>query len=199
MASAGRTGGWTSTRNRTIAELREAGAADDTEGLMTGTIGKATTVKVIQRITGPSGVNSGLAALTQGGTALASPLEASQVRSQNVAADVADRSAAVQYPAVNVYCEKIVNSLQEKFRTFSGSVQMAMELRHSQDRLDGLQDALELYTDALTQVLNGGRGDWGDGMFYGGAYEVSFGPVKKGGKSFIQVAKVTFEIGVSRS
>jgi hypothetical protein len=166
---------------------------------MTGTIGSATTVKVIQRITGPRGVNSGLAALTQGGTASASPLSAAQVRSQNVAADVAERSTTVQYPAVNVYCEKIVNSLQEKFRIFSGSVQMAMELRHSQDRLDGLQDALELYTDALTQVLNGGRGDWGDGMFYGGAYEVSFGPVKKGGKNYIQVAKVTFEIGVSRS
>jgi ABC-type transporter Mla subunit MlaD len=166
---------------------------------MTGTIGKAATVKVIQRITGPKGVNSGLAALTQGSSALASPLEASQVRSQNVAADVAERSAAIQYPAVNVYCEKIVNSLHEKFRTFSGSVQMTMELRHSQDRLDGLQDALELYTDALTQVLNVGRGDWGDGMFYGGAYQVSFGPVKKGGKNYIQVAKVTFEIGVSRS
>jgi hypothetical protein len=144
-------------------------------------------------------LNSGLAALTQGGIGLASPLDAAQVRSQNVAADVAERSAPVQYPAVNVYCEKIVNSLREKFRTFSGGVQMAIELRHSQDRLDGLQDALELYTDALTQVLNAGRGDWGDGMFYGGAYEVSFGPVKKGGKNYIQVAKVTFEIGVSRS
>lgn len=166
---------------------------------MTGTIGSATTVKVIQRITGVNGLNSGLAALTQGGIGLASPLDAAQVRSQNVAADVAERSAPVQYPAVNVYCEKIVNSLREKFRTFSGGVQMAIELRHSQDRLDGLQDALELYTDALTQVLNAGRGDWGDGMFYGGAYEVSFGPVKKGGKNYIQVAKVTFEIGVSRS
>jgi hypothetical protein len=153
----------------------------------------------MQRITGPTGVNSGLAALTQGVAEPPSLLDAAQVRSQNVAADVAERGTTVQYPAVNVYCEKIVNSLVEKFRTFSGNVQMAMELRHSQDRLDGLQDALELYTDALTQVLNGGRGDWGDGMFYGGAYEVSFGPVKKGGKNYIQVAKVTFEIGVSRS
>ena len=166
---------------------------------MAAKIGSAATVKVIQRITGPAGVNSGLAALKQAGNALASPLETAQVRSQNVAPDVADRSTTVQYPAMNVYCEKIVNTLKEKFRTFSGGVQMAIELRHSQDRLDGLQDALELYTDALTQVLNVGRGDWGDGMFYGGAYEVAFGPVKKGGKNYIQVAKVTFEIGVSRS
>jgi hypothetical protein len=166
---------------------------------MTARIGSATTVKVMQRITGPAGVNSSLAALTQAGSALASPLDSAQVRSQNVAADVAERSTTVQYPAVNVYCEKIANTLKEKFRTFSGNVLMAIELRHSQDRLDGLQDSLELYTDALTEVLNTGRGDWGDGMFYGGAYEVSFGPVKKGGKNYIQVAKVTFEIGVSRS
>ena len=166
---------------------------------MTGTIGSAATVKVMQRITGPTGVNSGLAALTAGSTAVAGPLDAAQVRSQNVAADVAERSTTVVYPAVNVYCEKVVNSLREKFRTFSGSVEMAIELRHSQDRLDGLQDALELYADALMQTLNNGRGDWGDGMFYGGTYEVSFGPVKKGGRNFIQVAKVTFEIGVSKS
>src|SRR5205085_10633017 len=99
-----------------------------------------------------------------------------------VAADVAERSTTVQYPAVNVYCEKIANTLKEKFRAFSGDVHMAIELRHSQDRLEGLQDTLEIYADALAQVLNAGRGDWGDGMFYGGAYVVSFGPVKKGGK-----------------
>jgi hypothetical protein len=166
---------------------------------MTTKIGSATTLKVIQRITGPAGVNSGLAALTQDGLAFAGPLDTAQVRPQNVAADLAERSATVQYPAVNIYCEKIANTLKEKFRSFSGDVHMAVELRHSQDRLDGLQDTLEVYADAVAQVLNAGRGDWGDGMFYGGAYEVSFGPVKKGGKNFIQVAKVTFEIGVSRS
>jgi hypothetical protein len=36
-------------------------------------------------------------------------------------------------------------------------------------------------------------------MFYGGAYDVSFGAVKQGGRNFIQAAKITFEIGVSKS
>src|SRR5207248_7694437 len=67
--------------------------------------------------------------------------------------------------SVNVYCEKIVNDLREKFRAFSGQVQMAIELRQSQDRLEGIQDRLELYVDATMQMLNGSRGDWGDGMF----------------------------------
>ena len=166
---------------------------------MTARIGSATTSKVIQRITGAKGINANLAALTQAGLSSGDLLSGSQIRAQNVAPDLTERSTTVQYPAANVYCEKIVNSLEEKFRAFSGTIRMAVELRHSQDRLEGLQDALELYTDALTQVLHGGRGDWGDGMFYGGAYEVSFGPAKKGGKNYIQVAKVTFEIGVSRN
>ena len=77
------------------------------------------------------------------------------------------------YPSLNVYCEKIANTLKEKFRSFSGSVQMTIEVRHSQDRLDGLQDALELYVDSVTQVLDAERGDWGSGMFYAGGYEVT--------------------------
>ena len=72
-------------------------------------------------------------------------------------------------------------------------------MAHSQDRLEGLQDRLEVYVDAAMQMLNSGRGDWGDGMFFGGQYEVSFGPVKQGGRNFIQVAKVTFEIGVNKN
>lgn len=163
------------------------------------TIGNAVTSQVIQMITGSAGVNSGLAALIEPGGTPAGQLDAAQVRSQNVAADVAEKANIVQYPLVNVYCEKISNTLVEKFRTFSGTAQMAIEVRHSQDQLDGLQDAVELYADAVMQTLNSGRGDWGDGMFYGGAYDVSFGPIKKGGRNFIQVAKVTFEIGVSRS
>ena len=161
-------------------------------------ISGAVTSKVMQRITGPAGVNAGLAALTAGEIESAGLIDVSQVRAQNAAADVAERSLGVKYPAMQVYCERISNQLREKFRSFSGAVQMAMEIRHSQDRLEGLQDRLALYVDAATQTLQQSRGDWGDGMFYGGTYDVAFGPVKQGGRNFIQVAKVTFEIGVSK-
>jgi hypothetical protein len=166
---------------------------------MANQIGRAITSFVVQRITGPSGVNSALSALTQsqGSATAPAPLDAAQVRAQNVAPDVADLGNLVQFPTANVYCEKIVNTLAEKFRSFSGSVQVAIELRHSQDRLEGLQDALELYADGIMQTLNTSRGDWGSGMFYTGEYQVTFGAVKHGGKNFQQIAKITFEIGVS--
>jgi len=166
---------------------------------MTSKLGSAATVKVVQRITGPKGVNAGVGALTQGGPDFAGLVAASQVRAQNAAGALAERAQGVKYPAVNVYCEKIVNNLKEKFQTFSGQVQMAIEIQQSQDRLDGIEDSLEVYVDATMQMLDGNRGDWGDGMYYAGGYEVAFGPVKQGGKNFIQVAKVTFEIGVNRN
>ena len=166
---------------------------------MTSKLGSAATGKVLQRITGPSGLNAGLGASTLGAPDFASILDASHVRAQNATAEMAERALGVKYPAVNVYCEKIVNDLREKFQTFSGQVQMAIELRQSQDRLEEIEDHLEVYVDATMQMLDGNRGDWGDGMYYAGGYEVVFGPVKQGGKNFIQVAKVTFQIGVNRN
>ena len=35
-------------------------------------------------------------------------------------------------------------------------------------------------------------------MFFGGEFEAQFGAVKQGGRNFIQVAKIVFQIGVSR-
>lgn len=164
---------------------------------MRGPIGGAVTAQVMQRIIAPGGANASLAGLTQGGQGMVAPLDMAQIRTQNVAADLAEKSNTVTYPALNIYCEKIVNALTQKFQTFSGSAQMAIEVRHSQDRLDGLQNALEVYTDALTQVLDMSRGDWGSGMYYAGGYQVAFGAVKHGGRNFVQGAKVTFEIGVN--
>jgi hypothetical protein len=166
---------------------------------MKGRVGSAAAATVVQLITAPSGMNSGLAALTAPESLLAQPVAASSVLAQNVASDLAEKSRPLTYPSINVYCEKISNDLTEKFRTFSGTVQTAVEVRHSQDRLDGLQDAVELYVDSITQVLDAERGDWGNGMFFTGEYQVSLGPAKQGGKNFIQVAKITFSIGVSRS
>lgn len=160
---------------------------------MANKIGRLATTKVGQLILGADSPyrEAQLLIGTDGATCEA------QVRMQNVAADMVEKSDPVRYPVLMVYCEKIVNNLREKFRTFSGTIQMAIEVRHSGDRLEGLEARLEAVTDAVTGILIASRGDWGDGMFYGGGYQVAFAPVKHGGRNFIQVAKVTFEIGAS--
>jgi hypothetical protein len=115
-----------------------------------------------------------------------------------VASDLAEKTAGAKYPSVHVHCDKIVNDQAEKFRTFSGRVQIAVEARLSQDRLEGLSRAVDEFVDTVGEALRANRGDWGDGMFYGGRYEVAFGAVKHGGRNFIQAAKVTFDIGVTK-
>jgi hypothetical protein len=164
---------------------------------MTSTIGKAATAKTLERLTGPKGVQSTLATLLLE-IGKAGSGEVIQVRAQNVAAELAERAGLVRYPGLNVFCHKVVNDFKEKFQSFSGRVWIGVEVRHSQDRLEGLEDKLELYVDALATSLDRIRGDWGDGMYYAGGYEVTFGPAKHGGKNFIQSAAVTFAVEVSR-
>ena len=165
---------------------------------MRAKLGSAATAKALARMTGPAGIGAGLAALAEADGGSTVVLSAAQIRGQNVAADLAERAGAVQYPAVNIYCQRLVNDLKEKFRRFSGKAVMAVEVRHSQDRLEGLEAGLQSCVDGVAQVLDGSRGDWGDGMFYGGGYEVAFGAVKHGGRNFLQSATVTLAVEISK-
>jgi hypothetical protein len=121
-----------------------------------------------------------------------------EVVAQNVAPELLERSTGARYPSIHVYCAGLKNLLKEKFRKFSGKAQMVAEVRVSQDRLEGLEAAVAVYANAVTEVLDGNRGEWGEGMFFGGSYEVTISPVKHGGRNYLQTAKVSFELEVSR-
>ncbi len=99
----------------------------------------------------------------------------------------------VKYPVVHVYSDRVRNLLTEKFRTFSGKVRTVAEVRVSQDRIEGMEEQLRLYVDAVTQVLDANRGSWGEGAFFTGGYEVSIDPVQHGGRNFLQIAKVSLK------
>jgi len=135
--------------------------------------------------------------MAQETSTLLQPIAAQQFFTNNVASEIAEKSEEVRYTAVYVYCDRIANTLTEKFRSFSGHLQMAVEVRVSQDRLDGIEQSAQLYTESVTQTLNQIRGDWGDGLFFAGTYDVSFGPVKHGGKNFLKTAKITFPVEAS--
>jgi len=122
---------------------------------------------------------------------------AANIIPQNAPVPVREKSSAVKYPVVLVYADRVQNLLIEKFRNFSGKVRTVAEVRASQDRIEGLEEAVRLYVDAVTQVLDANRGDWGQGMFFTGGYEVKFDPVQPGGRNVLQVAKVIFEVDLS--
>lgn len=154
--------------------------------------------KVVDLLADASGLAAAVASLTTDSGVDLPAIPASQVVAQNTAAETLEKSAGAAYPAVHVYCERLKNELREKFRTFSGKARLVAEVRASQDRQEGLEPRVQLYVEAVTQVLDANRGDWGQGMFFTGGYEVAFGPVRHGGKNFLQTAKVTFEVDVSQ-
>jgi hypothetical protein len=90
------------------------------------------------------------------------------------------------------------NALKEKFRRFSGKARVVVEARYSQDELKGIETNAEVYVDAICALLDDSRGDWGSGFFYAGWYDVNYEPVVRGGRNFLQRAKVGFDVEVSK-
>lgn len=160
-------------------------------------LGSMVTSKSMGILTAPAGLSDRIAALSAAEQVELATIPPSQMAAQQVAFETAERSAGVSYPAVYVYCEGLVNTLREKFRTFSGRAQMVIEVRTTHDRLEGVTSGLQYYAAAVAETLDRNRGDWDEGMFYTGGYKVEFGPIKHGGKNFIQTAKVRYEVEVS--
>lgn len=164
---------------------------------MAGLSGTLATTVVSMLTSTANGVNVRVGAIEKGDASI----DATGIRTivaLNASVDISEKTGYVQYPALLVYCDKLSNTLKEKFRDFSGKAHVVVEVRCSQDTLPGIESAVEVYTDAVCALLDDSRGDWGSGLFYSGGYDVSFEPVGRGGGNFLQRAKVGFEVEVSK-
>lgn len=112
-------------------------------------------------------------------------------------ADLGDKAITVRYPVIHVYCERIVNSLKEKFRSFSGTADLSVDVRVTHEHAGELQQLLQRYVSAVTGAIHSNRGQWAEGLYQTGAYEVVFAPVRRGGRNFIQSARVRLEVHVN--
>ena len=164
---------------------------------MAGTTGTLTSTVIAKLTSSGDGVNIRIGAIQNGGSSFA-VAGIRCVAALNASVDVTEKAGHAQYPALLVYCDKISNSLKEKFRQFSGRAHLVVEVRHSQDRLDGLEHGTQMVVDAVCALLDDSRGDWGSGSFYAGGYDVSYEPIARGGKNFLQRAKVGFDVEVSK-
>jgi hypothetical protein len=154
--------------------------------------------KTVALLSGDAGLSSTAQEITLMSGITLPPITSQQIIAQNVSAEIVEQSSSPKYPLFQVYCERLTNSHQERFRVFSGEVGIIVEARVSQDRLDGLEDQLHGCVDAVTQALDENGGDWGDGVFYSGGYSVSYNQVKHGGRNYLQAAKVSFTVALSR-
>jgi hypothetical protein len=164
---------------------------------MAGLIGTLTDIVVSRLSSTTDGVTVRANVIAQGDNTV----QATGIRTiltQNVSADISEKAGQAQYPALLVYCDKMSNTLKEKFRQFSGKAHMVVEVRQSQDGLDTIETNLQAYVDAVCALLDESRGDWGSGAFYTGGYDVAYEPVARGGRNFLQRAKVGFDVEVSK-
>jgi len=160
-------------------------------------VGTIATLRLLELLLTPAGLTENLATVAELRGVKLPPIGVKQVLTQNAPQELVERSLDLKYPTILLYCERITNDLREKFRTFSGKAQMTLEVRVSQDRVEGLEKLLEIYVDAVTRILDQNRGDWGNGMFYTGGYEAIFGKMEHGGRNFIQTGKIKFEVVIS--
>jgi len=168
---------------------------------MAGLTGALTSVVVARLSSSTDGVSVRVGAISQGDQTLQSLGQAVSVRTilaQHASAEISEKAGHAHYPALLVYCDKISNTLKEKFRQFSGKAHVVVEVRHSQDRLETIETNLQVYVDAVCALLDESRGDWGGGSYYTGGYEVSYEAVARGGKNYLQRAKVGFDVEVSK-
>jgi hypothetical protein len=133
-----------------------------------------------------SGISSDLAAVST-----------SDVVAGYAGADLLEKATAVKYPSFHVYCDRVFNKLIEKFRTFSGTAELVVEIRVTHEHVEELHSQLNAYVQAVTDVLDRNRGTWAPGVFHAGTYEITFQPAKRGGKNFVQSARVRVEAHVS--
>jgi len=154
--------------------------------------------KVVEFFTSvDAGLGPVLAQLSENAGVDLSVIPPENVIHQNAPFAIAEKSTAVKYPVLHVYSDRVQNLLTEKFRRFSGKIRTIAEVRVSQDRMEDLEEQVRLYVDAVTQVLDTNRGTWGEGMYFTGGYEVKFEPIQHGGRNFLQIARVIFEVDLS--
>ncbi len=157
-------------------------------------ITRAATNTVADLLRARDGLAASVASLSLSEAQYLPELESGQILAGNAFSEPA---GVVRYPRIAVFCTKVVNHQREKFRKFSGTATVIVELTVSEERSDSTDRHLQLYAEAVSDVLERNLGDWGNGLFYGGRYAIEFKGVKKGGKNYVQTARFELEVDSS--
>lgn len=148
------------------------------------------TAQVLQKTASLLNAAGGLATSLTNYSALA-PLTAAPVAMvSHVPQDLQEKQQKIVYPICRIFCDQIQNEGKVKFRQFSGTYRVVVEVTHSQDRLEVLTDTLQATVDAVSDVLDRNSGNLGEGMVLKPGYQAEFDAVKKGGLHYQQSARV---------
>jgi hypothetical protein len=117
----------------------------------------------------------------------------------SASAEIADKDFQLTYPRICLYSTAVKNTQIEKFRSLSGIVSVTAELWASANLLQDTNQWIHFYVEAVTNIVRQSIGDWGDGIFFSGVYDVQFQPPKVGGFGYVESAKITCNLNVSRN
>lgn len=160
-------------------------------------ISKRAIERVVGLLAGPGGLGDNLDAVAETEGVARTELPDCEVVALNTGTEFLERRGEGRYPSASVRCESLSNALTEKFRQFSGKARMCIDVRVTHDHAARAEGLLHLYTAAVLRTLDQQRGDWGEGLFYSGGYEVDFPALKPGGKRYVHTATVRMTIDVS--
>ncbi len=126
-------------------------------------------------------------------------IPANQVILSSASPAITDIRQQIGYPRVSIYVPRVANTLLEKFRSLSGTVSVALTIGASADLVEPVEQALHYYVEIVTGILRDNTGDWGNGLFFAGAYDVQVQAPETGGSGFVQTASITCNVSVGRS
>ncbi len=126
-------------------------------------------------------------------------INSAQVLLSSASAEMGDNNVQFAYPRVCLYSGGVKNSQTERFRSLSGTIAVTAEIWASGNLVTDIDTWIHFYVEAMTGILRQKIGDWGDGIFFSGMYDVQFQSPKAGGLGFVQSAKVTCNLNVSRN
>jgi hypothetical protein len=150
----------------------------------------------LTRLIDVGSLNAKLAQVSASDGSVGEQIDEKQVLWQSLSIELAEKIPGTHYPVLLVHCERVKNTLKQKFSRFSGTASIAVEARVSSDRAEGLEDQTQTYVDAIVSLLEDSKGNWGDGIYYPGCYEVAYGALRPGGKRFLKTARVSFDLEV---
>jgi hypothetical protein len=152
---------------------------------------------LVNLLTANAAIETEVSSIAQQAGAVVPVIPSSQVYLSSAPAAMADLQQELGYPRITVYSSKLSNNQVEKFRTLSGVVTVTADINATADLVTNVDSYIHFYIEAVSNILRANRGDWGNGIFYSGAYEIAIQPPVTGGSGFLQLARISLEVGVS--
>jgi hypothetical protein len=111
---------------------------------------------------------------------------------------IGDMDLQLTYPRVCIYTTGLKNTHVEKFRSLSGTITLIADIWASGNLLTQVDQWSHYYVSAVTGILCQNIGDWGNGVFFDGTYDLQFHSPAVGGLGFVQNARITCSLHVSQ-